>query len=407
METIKFIHCADLHLDSPFVGLNTLPNKIYEQVKESTFRAFSKVVDLAIEFSVDFVIIAGDLYDGEDRSIRAQLFLKKELERLEKQGIHAFIVHGNHDHLGGKWTKVNMPSNTHIFPPKAKMIPFTTKTGGKIHLYGYSYPSKHVYEKIVERYEKVDGADYHIGILHGHDSLDNRHYRYAPFQVTDLLDKDFDYWALGHIHKTRILHENPYIVYPGNIQGRNPKEDGPKGCYVVEMNPYRTSVTFHETNVILWDAIELTDEETFEQFDQLYNRLIRLKERMRRKKKSVILDISLSKKQLSSSLIELVESEELLDLLREGEEKELPFVWVRSLSFSDENSMSIFLNENHEFFRELNESLHQLDNFERPLAPLFSHRVAKKYIQPFTKEEEMEIKGKVQQLFSRYFSTKG
>lgn len=129
METVKFIHCADLHLDSPFVGLKTLPKPIYDEMKESTFHAFSNVVDLAIDEAVDFVIIAGDLYDGEDRSIRAQLFLKKELERLEKEDIHVFIIHGNHDHLGGKWTKVNMPFNAHIFKTKAEMIPYTTKNG--------------------------------------------------------------------------------------------------------------------------------------------------------------------------------------------------------------------------------------------------------------------------------------
>lgn len=115
MEPIKFIHAADLHLDSPMVGLKDLPDFIFERLKESTFRSFMKLIDVAISEKVDFVIIAGDLYDASDRSIKAQNILREQMLRLHKAGIRAFIVHGNHDHLGGEWIKLTMPENVFMF----------------------------------------------------------------------------------------------------------------------------------------------------------------------------------------------------------------------------------------------------------------------------------------------------
>lgn len=115
MEPIKFIHAADLHLDSPMVGLKDLPDFIFERLKESTFRSFIKLIDVAISEKVDFVILAGDLYDASDRSIKAQNILREQMLRLHKARIRAFIVHGNHDHLGGEWIKLTMPENVFIF----------------------------------------------------------------------------------------------------------------------------------------------------------------------------------------------------------------------------------------------------------------------------------------------------
>ena len=119
------------HLDSPFVGLSTLPATVYEKVKNATFASFTKIIDLAIEEKVDFIIIAGDIYDGEDRSIRAQLYFKREMERLDKAGVPAYLVHGNHYYLGGSWTKISLPKNVHVFPANVQMLPFLKEQWGK------------------------------------------------------------------------------------------------------------------------------------------------------------------------------------------------------------------------------------------------------------------------------------
>ena len=114
MEQIRFIHTADLHLDSPFLGLNKLPDKLFGRLQESTFSALERIVDTAIEKSVDFVLFVGDLFDGEDRSIKAQARLRKQLKRLEEEDISAFITYGNHDHMAGDWVKLDMPDNVYI-----------------------------------------------------------------------------------------------------------------------------------------------------------------------------------------------------------------------------------------------------------------------------------------------------
>jgi DNA repair exonuclease SbcCD nuclease subunit len=118
MKQISFIHAADLHLDSPMVGLSYLPKEIFDVLKESTFTALTTLVQAAIQHQVDFVILAGDLFDEQDRSVRAQIKLRKEMERLKSYGIQVYVVHGNHDHLNGDWVHLAMPDNVHIFSRK-------------------------------------------------------------------------------------------------------------------------------------------------------------------------------------------------------------------------------------------------------------------------------------------------
>lgn len=229
MEEIRFIHTADLHLDSPFLGLSHIPKKVFSRIQESTFIAFERVIDAALERAVDFIVVVGDLFDGEDRSIKAQARLRRQLERLNEAEITAFISYGNHDHLAGNWLTLDMPNNVHIFNDEVETVLFTAENGVKVHLYGFSYPERHVFERKVKTYQKKDGADLHIGLLHGQcDGASTLHQPYAPFSIRELLQKEMNYWALGHIHQTQILHTDPYIVYPGNIQGRHRKEAGKK-----------------------------------------------------------------------------------------------------------------------------------------------------------------------------------
>src|SRR5690554_693454 len=122
MNDITFIHTADLHLDSPFLSHRELPASLFERIQDSTFKALERLVDAAIDLEVDFVLMVGDLYDGEDRSIKAQSRLRKQLVRLQKANIRVFITHGNHDHLAGKWLTFDMPDNVYVFPSNVEMV---------------------------------------------------------------------------------------------------------------------------------------------------------------------------------------------------------------------------------------------------------------------------------------------
>lgn len=402
MNKISFIHAADLHLDSPFVGLKDLPKQIFKRIQDSTFHALKNMIDIAIEKQVDFVIIAGDVYDGEDRSVRAQIIFRKELERLQEANIPVIIAHGNHDHLGGRWTKLAMPENVHVFPAHVAKVSLITKGGVPVQLYGFSYPKKHVTEKMIDQYVKIPGADYHIGVLHGHDSLDRSHYSYAPFHIQDLLNKEFDYWALGHIHKQRILHEEPYIIYPGNTQGRHKNETGKKGCYLVEMDSTTTSIEFIETASILWENITVTEELHFSHFDELYDYCIKMKENFRSSGFSYFLtvDFKLRQIQADSSLMEWLDAEEFLSLLQEGEQEQEQFVWITELNVSEQQPT--FTHADESFLSEIKGVINTVSELNEPLSLLFDHPKTKRFIETLTEDEGEEIKQKAEKLLYQY-----
>ena len=400
MSTITFIHTADLHLDSPFVGLKTLPKPIYQAVQQSTFQSFSTIVDKAIEKKVDFVIIAGDLFDLEDRSIRAQIFFRREMERLQQANIATFVVHGNHDHLSGSWTELPMPENVHIFPGHVETIPFLTKNGIKVHFYGFSYPKRHLLENMTDQYRKKDGADYHIGILHGHDRTNSGHYPYAPFSISELLKKDFDYWALGHIHQASKLHEDPVILYPGNIQGRHRQENGKKGCYYVTLGRYGTKLEFMETAPIVWLEKEIITNEQLESFDALYNTCIKMKEELRQAGKAIFLQIVVDEEKVASPLHHWLYNDEFLELLQEGEERLTPFIWIYGIKVKKATNHNRTFNGL--FFSELEQIAQGVGKLDEALAPLFDHPRTKKFIDPLTPEEEKEIKEQALRIIAEY-----
>jgi DNA repair protein SbcD/Mre11 len=404
LKKIKFIHCADLHLDSPFIGLSTLPENIYEKTKNSTFDSFTKIIDIAIQEQVDFMIIAGDIYDGEDRSIRAQLYFRKEMERLEKEQIQVFIVHGNHDHLGGSWTNISLPENVHVFSSKVEMIPFIKESGEKVHLYGFSYDKKHVFESVIHHYKKIRGADFHIGILHGHDRKNQHHYSYAPFTLQELLEKDFDYWALGHIHKREILHEHPYIIYPGNIQGRHHKEQGRKGCYLVEIDEIHTVVTFVETAPIQFLTEKLETDQRINTFEDLYNLILNLKSELRVKNGDTILQVIMKEEMIDSKLQSFIHTGELLSLLQEGEEHQQTFIWIDGITLEKQKKPLKAVGD--DFYNALHVQLEQVD-LQEALSPLLSNPRIKKYVEPLTMEEELQIKEEANQLLLQLLKGSG
>ena len=398
MKQVRFIHCADLHLGSPFVGLSHLPERIVQEIRKATERSFTNIVEHAIDKQVDFFIIAGDLYDGEDRNIRAQLFFRRQMERLEKEHIPVFIVHGNHDHLGGSWTQLKWPDNVYTFPEQVVTKRTITKNGTICHLYGFSYPQAHVEKKMIHNYKKEPGADFHIGILHGHDMSDLHHYQYAPFTIQELKEKEFDYWALGHIHQKAILATEPYIIYPGNIQGRNRKETGEKGCYAITLTETGAEAEFIDTAPLRWETVVL--DRSLRTFDDLYRACLDVKERMRRTGKHTLIELMVPRELIHSDLEQWFYSEELLEILQEGEEAEPVFAWIHTLTLQETFRSAPAVHDH--FFWEMETIILEMDDLSEALAPLFSHPQARKFLDPLTKEEERDIMERVRALLYRY-----
>ncbi|KHE91123.1 MAG: putative metallophosphoesterase YhaO [Candidatus Scalindua brodae] len=256
---IKFIHCADLHLDSPFQGLTTKEPSLADRFKHATNDAFVKIIDLCLSEKVDFLTIAGDTFDGADRSLHAQILLRDQLERLYKAGIPVIIAAGNHDPLCDWLTEIKYPENVHLLGSD-KVDKVTIEKNGKVitTIFGISYSVREVTENLSLKFLAEAKDTVSIGMLHANVGSKKEHAVYSPCTINDLKAANMDIWLLGHIHTPEVLCDNPLILYPGNIQGRHINEDGPRGCYIIKIDSSRKiSYEFKSVQNILWKQEEI------------------------------------------------------------------------------------------------------------------------------------------------------
>lgn len=255
----RFMHAADLHVDSPFRGLTDAPAHVREALQSSTFRAVRNLVDTALSEEVDFIVIAGDLYDSADRSLRAQLYLQREWQRLHAKGVQLFVIHGNHDPLSGQRAKLEWPKSVYFYGAEKveKAAAYTKRGEIAAYVHGISYGTRSVTENLAARYE-ADGESgvYQIALLHGNVDGQEGHDPYSPCSLAELAGSGFNYWALGHIHGRSVLHTYPHVVYSGNTQGRHSKEVGAKGCYIVDVSAsYETELKFVPLDAVRWENV--------------------------------------------------------------------------------------------------------------------------------------------------------
>ena len=260
MTRVRFVHAADLHLDSPFTGLKTsAPDRVSRALYDATFDAYQNLIDLCISERVDALLIAGDVYDGADRSFRAQHKFIAGLQRLDEMGIRSFVCHGNHDPLDGWEARLAYPPGCHRFGPEFEAAPVFPEDPDRAMVHGISYPTRDVYENLTLRLGSVEPGPYSIGLLHANVGNNTDHAAYAPCTLDDLARSGIDYWALGHIHTRQVLSEHePAAVYPGNTQGRHANETGPRGAYLVDVSDNgRADLRFHPLDTVRWGRLEL------------------------------------------------------------------------------------------------------------------------------------------------------
>ncbi|MEQ1901696.1 MAG: DNA repair exonuclease [Devosia sp.] len=238
MTSFRFIHAADLHLGSPFRGLAQKDEAVARRFAEATRNAFSTLIDRAVEEKVDFVVIAGDVYDGEWKDNAIGLFFNREMARLSREGIPVYVLKGNHDADSVVTKSVTLPESVHQFDTRK---PQTFQLDDlRVALHGQGFSDRAATENLALKYPAPVPGWFNIGVLH--TSLSGRppHANYAPCTVEELQSRGYDYWALGHVHEFEIVAKHPSIVFPGNLQGRNIRESGAKGAVLVSVTDGRT-----------------------------------------------------------------------------------------------------------------------------------------------------------------------
>ncbi len=257
---VTFLHAADLHLDSPLRGLPDYEGAPLEEVRSASRRAFSALIDIAIEREVDFVVLAGDVWDGEWQDIGTGLFFVQETGRLGASGISVFMIRGNHDAESRITQALTLPDCVRVFNAKQPESFDIPELGVVLH--GQSFPRPDVTNNIALAYPEPRPDRINIGVLHTALEGYASHATYAPCTVGELRAKGYDYWALGHVHEYHVLAEGSSteggtIAFPGVLQGRHARETGPKGALLVEISDGALRIERIIVDVVRWHSLEV------------------------------------------------------------------------------------------------------------------------------------------------------
>lgn len=256
MRDFTFVHAADIHLDSPMLGLSRAEGVPVDRLRHATRGALSNLVDLAIGENAAFVVIAGDLYDGTWREMRTGLFAVEQFARLANAGIRVFIIHGNHDAENRITRHLHMPDGVVVFGAKACQTHELEEFGVVVH--GQSFETSAILHNLAAGYCGPTPGMFNIALLHTALEGGHAHAPYAPCRLSELAGSGHDYWALGHVHQHGVLHEHAHVVYPGNLQGRHARETGVKGAVVVRVEQGRVVDLRHQAlDEVRWAQVEL------------------------------------------------------------------------------------------------------------------------------------------------------
>lgn len=268
---MKLVHCADLHLDSPLRGLSAYEGVPADDIRLAARRALENLVELCLGEQVEVVLIAGDVYDGNWLDFQTGHFFVRQMARLREAGIRVFMVLGNHDAESKLTRSLRLPDNLTVF--RADRPETFVERSLELAVHGQSFRRPDVTEDLAADFPEPLAGLFNIGLLHTAVAGTAGHAPYAPCSVATLIGKGYDFWALGHVHQRTQLNERPLILYPGNLQGRNIRETGAKGCSLITVaDGAITSVEHRSIDVMRWALLEV-DATACVTPEQLYDRL--------------------------------------------------------------------------------------------------------------------------------------
>ena len=248
---MKFAHAADIHLDSPLRGLDRYDGAPVDRMRSATRRALENLVEMCLAERVDFLLIAGDLYDGGWKDYGTGLFFAAQMSRLREGKIPVFLVRGNHDAASTITKHLRLPENVRELSVRRPETIELAELGVSIH--GQGFATRTTTDDLAARYPNATPGTFNIGLLHTCAEGREGHEPYAPTSVPILASKGYDYWALGHVHQREVLSRDPWIVFPGNLQGRHARETGSKGATLVTAESGRIARVEHRAlDVVRW-----------------------------------------------------------------------------------------------------------------------------------------------------------
>jgi exonuclease SbcD len=242
---MKFVHAADLHIDSPLRGLERYEGAPVELIRGATRRAVENLVKLCLEEGAELLVLAGDLYDGDWKDYSTGLFFCQQMARLREAGVAVVWIRGNHDAASRLTQHLRPTDNVHELSHARPMTIELPLAGGHVAVHGQGFPKVRITDDMSERYPAPVTGAFNLGLLH--TALEGRegHDAYAPCRVESLVNKGYDYWALGHVHQREEVRREPWIVFPGNLQGRHARETGKKGATLVTLRGARVAEVEH------------------------------------------------------------------------------------------------------------------------------------------------------------------
>lgn len=418
MDEIRYIHAADLHLDTPFRGLaqeTGQGGRLARLLHDATFLAFERLVSACEREKPDFLVLSGDIYNQEDHSVKAQLALRDGCLRLARLGIPVFLAHGNHDPLSSRLTSVEWPENVVIFGAEPETHPLARNGETLAIIHGVSHARPKEGRNLARLFRRNAGEDcFQLGVLHcavqGGGATD----RYAPCTIEDLVASGLDAWALGHVHERCILSEQPFIAYPGNTQGLHVNETGPRGCLAVTARPHaggwRCEAEFRALGPVQWEKLAL-DLEGVDHLDEVERRLAgaltRLGEDAPPSCEAVMARVTLAGRTgLDAVLRKTATAEDLAERLQHLA-GDTPGIWLKDLRLetrplADSRELlrrEDLLGETCRLALAMRESRQALHEIAAPaLDPLFGHSRLRKALTPPDEEQLLALLDEAERL---------
>ncbi len=393
-KKVRFIHAADLHLDTPFLGLADVPDDLFEEIRQSTFKSFDRLIKEAINHKVDFILLVGDLFDNEKQSLKAQVHLKKGFLKLAQHDIKVYLSYGNHDFVSGNTYPIDFPENVYQFTSEeVKAFPYYKNTCHLADIYGFSYINQSLTQRKINEY-KIESKDViNIGMLHGALDGERAHSPYAPFSLTEIKESQMDYWALGHVHERKVINETPLAIYPGNIQGRHKNEQGSRGCYLVEIEGQQVSKRFIPLHSLTFKTITVEIKKHHSIHDL----------------QPLILQKVMNQDEIILVSLELVcESEEVLEWEKNGKLAEVidltnhdlkrtPRQYIYTTKLVTQSQIKL----ESEFTQELMNQVERL-NINEQVNEVITHPIARKHLSKELFESE-EVKARTKEILKNKF----